>query len=217
MAKRAKAKAKTKRAAGKAAGKKSAGRKSAGGKPAGAAKPSPIPKGYRSIQPYLIVDGAAKAIAFYKAAFGAKERLRMDAPGGRIGHAELEIGDCVVMLADEAPQWEAYAKRMVHPEGWRVRLSPHESGTGVMSYNPKTGVGLSIQPLYGNDTSPPGMLVVGSYFPAGTLPKFTDELKRRMEADAGRDLGPEYSVLARYSALAPSIEGIELTVMKVKQ
>jgi hypothetical protein len=62
----------------------------------------------------------------------------------------------------------------------------------------------------------PDMLVVGSYFPAGTLPKFTDELKRRMEADARRDLGPEYSVLARYTALAPSIEGIELTVMKVK-
>ncbi|MES1150846.1 MAG: VOC family protein [Dongia sp.] len=78
-------------------------------KPAKAAKPSPVPKGYRSIQPYLIVDGAAKAIAFYKTAFGAKERMRLDAPGGRIGHAELEIGDCVIMLADEAPQWDAYA------------------------------------------------------------------------------------------------------------
>jgi PhnB protein len=78
-------------------------------KPARAAKPSPVPEGYRSIQPYLIVDGAAKAIAYYKAVFGAKERMRMPAPGGRIGHAELEIGDCVVMLADEAPNWEAYA------------------------------------------------------------------------------------------------------------
>ncbi len=106
---------------------------------------------------------------------------------------------------------------MVHPEGWQLRLSPHESGTGVMSYNPKTGVGLSIQPLYGNDISPPDILMVGSYFPAGTLPKFTDELKRRMEADAIKDLGPGYSVSARYTALTSSIEGIELTVMKVKK
>ena len=78
-------------------------------KPAKAAKPSPVPKGYRSIQPYLIVDGAAKAIAYYKAAFGAKERMRLAAPGGKLGHAELEIGDCVVMLADEAPSRDAYA------------------------------------------------------------------------------------------------------------
>jgi PhnB protein len=74
-----------------------------------ASKPSPIPSGYRSVQPYLIVDGAAKAIAFYKAAFGAEERMRMPAPGGRIGHAELAIGDCIVMLADEAPDWNAHA------------------------------------------------------------------------------------------------------------
>jgi len=101
MARKVKAKAKTK-ARPKAKTK-------AAGKPAKAAKPSPIPKGYRSIQPYLIVDGAAKAIAFYKTAFGAKERMRMAAPGGKIGHAEIEIGDSVVMLADEAPQWDAHA------------------------------------------------------------------------------------------------------------
>ena len=105
MARRAKAKAKTKaRPKAKTARKASAQRKSAR-----ARKPSPIPKGYRSIQPYLIVDGAAKAIALYKAAFGAKERMRMPMPGGKIGHAELEIGDGVVMLADEAPDWNAHA------------------------------------------------------------------------------------------------------------
>jgi PhnB protein len=77
--------------------------------PKRAARPSAIPKGYHSVQPYLIVDGAAKALAFYKAAFGAKERLRFPGPGGRIGHAEIQIGDCVVMLADEAPDHGAYA------------------------------------------------------------------------------------------------------------
>ena len=64
----------------------------------------PIPDGYHSAQPYLAVDDAAKAIDWYKQAFGAIERFRMDGPGGTIGHAELEIGDSVVLLADPFPQ-----------------------------------------------------------------------------------------------------------------
>jgi PhnB protein len=55
------------------------------------------------VTPYLIVDGADRAIEFYKQAFGAKERMRFPMPGGKVGHAELEIGDSLVMLADEAP------------------------------------------------------------------------------------------------------------------
>ena len=68
------------------------------------AKFKPIPDGYHSITPYLIVKGAAKALEFYKKAFAAEERLRMPQPDGRIGHAEIRIGDSVVMLADEAPE-----------------------------------------------------------------------------------------------------------------
>ncbi|HEX5320867.1 MAG TPA: VOC family protein [Stellaceae bacterium] len=64
----------------------------------------PIPDGYRSLTPYLIVDGASRAIEFYKAVFGATERMRLGAPGGRVGHAELEIGDSLIMLADEHPE-----------------------------------------------------------------------------------------------------------------
>ena len=64
----------------------------------------PIPEGYHSVTPYLAVDDAAKAIEWYSNAFGAKERVRMDAPGGKIGHAELEIGDGLVMLSDPFPQ-----------------------------------------------------------------------------------------------------------------
>jgi PhnB protein len=60
----------------------------------------PIPDGYHSVQPYLIVKNAAGAIDFYKKAFGAKERMRM-AKDGRVQHAEIEIGDSCVMLADE--------------------------------------------------------------------------------------------------------------------
>jgi PhnB protein len=64
----------------------------------------PVPEGYHTVSPYLAVEDAAAAIEFYKRAFGAKERVRMDAPGGKIGHAELEIGDSVVMLSDPFPQ-----------------------------------------------------------------------------------------------------------------
>ncbi|MBA3241034.1 MAG: VOC family protein [Acidobacteria bacterium] len=66
-------------------------------------KVKPIPDGYHSLTPYLIVDGAARAIEFYKEAFGATEMMRMDEPGGKVGHAELKIGDSIVMLADEFP------------------------------------------------------------------------------------------------------------------
>jgi PhnB protein len=64
----------------------------------------PIPEGYHTVTPYLAVDDAAAAIEYYKKAFGAKERVRMNAPDGKIGHAELEIGDSLVMLSDPFPQ-----------------------------------------------------------------------------------------------------------------
>ena len=63
----------------------------------------PIPEGYRSITPYLVVKGAARAIDFYKQAFGATEILRFPGPNNMIMHAELRIGDSVIMLADEMP------------------------------------------------------------------------------------------------------------------
>ena len=62
------------------------------------------PDGYHTATPYLIINGAAAAIEFYKKAFGATELFRMDAPGGKIGHAEIKIGEGMVMLADESPE-----------------------------------------------------------------------------------------------------------------
>ena len=67
------------------------------------------PAGYPQISPYIIVRGAARAIEFYKTVFGAQERLRMPGPNGRVGHAELEFGDSLIMLADEAPEHNAVA------------------------------------------------------------------------------------------------------------
>ena len=63
----------------------------------------PIPEGYHTLTAYLAVDNASEAIEFYKQAFGAKEGVRMDAPDGKIGHAELQIGDSRVMLSDPFP------------------------------------------------------------------------------------------------------------------
>jgi PhnB protein len=65
---------------------------------------NPIPEGYHTVTPYLAVDDAAEAIEYYKKAFGAQERVRMNTPDGKIGHAELEIGDSLVMLSDPSPQ-----------------------------------------------------------------------------------------------------------------
>jgi PhnB protein len=64
----------------------------------------PIPDGYHTVTPSLAVDDAAEAIKYYKQAFGAKERMRMETPDGKIGHAELEIGDSLIMLSDPFPQ-----------------------------------------------------------------------------------------------------------------
>ena len=64
----------------------------------------PIPEGYHSVTPYLIIKGATEGIDFYKKAFGATELFRMPAPGGKIGHAEIKIGDSPIMLADESPE-----------------------------------------------------------------------------------------------------------------
>ncbi len=73
----------------------------------------PIPDGYHSVTPYLIVHDAAAALDFYKKALGAVETVRMPAPGGRVGHAEIRIGDSVVMLADEHPDMGAKSPRTI--------------------------------------------------------------------------------------------------------
>jgi len=71
----------------------------------------PIPDGYPQVTPYLCVDGASDAIAFYEKVLGAKERMRMPGPDGKLGHAEIEIGTGVVMLADEFPDMDFVAPK----------------------------------------------------------------------------------------------------------
>jgi PhnB protein len=83
-----------------------------------------IPDGYHSITLYLSIRGASEAIGFYKQAFGAQELVRMDMPGGKVGHAELKIGDSLIMLADEFPE---------HPDS--IARSPKALGGTTFGVN----------------------------------------------------------------------------------
>lgn len=74
---------------------------------------NPIPEGYPQVNPYLIVNGATAAIDFYTSVLGATERMRMDGPEGTIGHAEIELGSSVIMLADENPEMGAQGPETV--------------------------------------------------------------------------------------------------------
>jgi PhnB protein len=106
---------------------------------------NPIPEGYRRVTPYLIVDGGAAAIDFYASVFGATERMRMDAPEDRIGHAELEIGDSVIMLADEAEEVGALSPSTVG--GTPVSLHVYvEDADGVFAEAIKAGA-KELQPM----------------------------------------------------------------------
>ncbi|MGH7554641.1 MAG: VOC family protein [Longimicrobiales bacterium] len=81
-----------------------------------------IPDGYPQLSPYICVDGAEKAIEFYSKVFGARERMRIPSPGGKIGHAELEIGDAVVMLSDEHPEIGVRAPTSIGGTGTTLSL-----------------------------------------------------------------------------------------------
>ena len=72
------------------------------------ARVNPIPEGCHSVQPYMMFSECAKAMEFYAKAFGAREVMRMKGPDGRVGHAEMQIGDSHIMMADEHPEIEAF-------------------------------------------------------------------------------------------------------------
>jgi PhnB protein len=68
-------------------------------------KAKPIPKGHRAVTPYLAIKNASKALEFYKRAFGATEHYKLMMPDGRVGHAEIRLGDSLIMLSDEFPEY----------------------------------------------------------------------------------------------------------------
>lgn len=83
----------------------------------------PIPAGYHTVTPYLIIKGAAHAMEFYRKAFNASELMRLAGPDGKVGHAEIQVGDSIIMLADEHLEMNALAPQ-----------SPGSSGVGIHLY-----------------------------------------------------------------------------------
>jgi PhnB protein len=73
----------------------------------------PVPDGYHTATPYLFITNAAKAIEFYKEAFGATELARLATPDGKVGHAEIQIGDSRIMLTDEFPEWDTRSPQTI--------------------------------------------------------------------------------------------------------
>jgi len=104
-----------------------------------------IPEGYHNVTPYLIVRGGTRALEYYKQAFGAEERFRMDGPGGTIGHAEIQIGDSIVMLADENPAWNAKAPQVGTPSP--VQLMIYVDDVDATFAQALTAGGKETQPL----------------------------------------------------------------------
>jgi hypothetical protein len=113
-------------------------------------------------------------------------------------------------------EWEAYAKGLFHPEGWKVRLDPSDEGTSVFAHDPATGVALTIRPYYDNFIDPPEVLFIVRHYPLGKGPKFTAEFKRDLEYKAKNDLGLEYSVSVAYTK-SPPFEEIELIIKKTRK
>ena len=112
-------------------------------------------------------------------------------------------------------EWTVYAQELGHPEGWKTQLFPKDTGTVVMFFDSNSSMGLSVRPFYRDDNTPPVKLTVGSYYPMGTFPKFTEELKKNLESDEAANLGPDYSVTATYTPLK-LIEVIKLDITPVE-
>jgi PhnB protein len=86
----------------------------------------PIPEGYPQVTPYLCVDGARDAIEFYTKVLGANERMRMPAPDNKVGHAELELGESLIMLSDEFPEMGVRSPKAVGGTPVTISLYVHD-------------------------------------------------------------------------------------------
>jgi PhnB protein len=156
-------------------------------RPAAAARPKypEVPKGYSSVTAYLVAQDAAKAIDYYKDVFGAKETMRMPAPGGRIGHAELTIGDSKIMLCDESLEMNARGPRSVG--GSPVTIMVYVKNVDAIVERAVAKGGKLLRPVkdqfYGDRSGavedPQGHFWHVSTHIEDVTPK---ELKRRMEA-----------------------------------
>ena len=91
---------------------------------------NPVPEGYHTVTPYLIMKDASAAIRFYETAFNANERMRFNKPDGRIAHAEIQIGDSIIMLADEFPEMQAHSP--IFYEGSPIKIHLYVTDVDVL-------------------------------------------------------------------------------------
>ena len=146
-----------------------------------------VPEGYHTVTPYLICKGAAAAIDYYKKVFGATELLRHDAPGGKIGHAEIKIGDSVIMLADEYEEMKFLSPQTIGGTG--VLIMVYLDDVDTVFNRALAAGGRQHQPLedkfYGDRT---GTLIdpFGHMWTVATHKEDVapEEMKRRAEAEA---------------------------------
>jgi hypothetical protein len=110
-------------------------------------------------------------------------------------------------------EWEKTAPRYAHPNG-KVKLKKMDTGVVVAVFDSSTGYGLSIQPIYLDTKSGPSSLIVGSFYPMGTMTSNFSDIQKEVEADSEKDLGPEYKVSAKYVNVTSKIEEIELTITR---
>ena len=110
----------------------------------------------------------------------------------------INKADTDEIFALDRAGWETRARQFVHPQGWTVRLQPVSTGTGVMSFDRVTGMGLSIQPLFGDESkNPPNALVVTSHYPLDSPLSVPKSAVESIERNAKADLGDDYDVRVR--------------------
>lgn len=111
--------------------------------------------------------------------------------------------DANIIFSMNKKEWEKYLQQRIFPEGWKVRLSRHDTGSGIMGLNDTNIYGMSIQPLFPSKKAVPDAIIVGHYFADSVFPSFTDELKKQVEEIILNDLEPEYSVRFSYPLMPP--------------
>jgi hypothetical protein len=109
-------------------------------------------------------------------------------------------------------EWERHARQATAPEGWTLRLQPFDTGTMIARFNQSTGIGKSVQALFTNDHEPPIRILVGSYYPVGSM-RITWQVVKQIEQAARLDLEPAYSVWA--NTAAPAMPGANLVAIEL--
>ena len=114
-------------------------------------------------------------------------------------------------------QWEDEATRLVQSEGWKVHPGSNDAGTGVITFDSKTGVGLAVRPSFRDAQGPPETLVVGSYYPTGSFRRYTEQTRRELEATVSSDFGLDYALIVSFSTMTtppPGFDVVEVIITR---